>query len=348
MTEENLTQAPEEVFDILTKLGEGSYGSVYKARHKESKEIFAIKQVPLESDFQETIKEISIMQQCDSSFVVKYYGSYFRTDDLWIIMEYCGAGSVLDIMKARGKFWGLPKGKVKTLSEVEMAIILKNSLSGLEYLHLRKKIHMDIKAANILLTDDGHVKLADFGVAGQLTDTLAKRNTFKGTASWIAPEVINATGYNCLADIWSLGITSLEMAEGKAPYAELNPFRVIFIIPKNPPPTLKHHEKWSDQFIEFVSKCLVMDPECRSTASTLLEHDFMKNAKTKDALNDMIAEAKEAQDQFHPTKSISEDKKSDQGSSREDSENGTMIELESSVNTMIIDQSATLKSKFNS
>ena len=314
---------------------------MYKARHKQSNEIFAIKQVPVESDFQETIKEIAIMQQCDSSFVVKYFGSYFRTNDLWIIMEYCGAGSILDIMKLRGQFWNLPRGKVKTLTEDEMSVILKNTLLGLEYLHLRKKIHMDIKAANILLTDDGHVKLADFGVAGQLTDTLAKRNTFKGTASWIAPEVIKATGYNCLADIWSLGITSLEMAEGKAPYAELNPFRVIFIIPKNPPPTLKHSEKWSDSFKDFIGKALVMDPEARSSATNLLEHDFIKNSKSLDFLKQMISEAKEAQDQFYAnnpgiieTKIKALNKAMDEIDAN--TENGTMIELESNLGTLVI------------
>ena len=159
-----------QVFDILSKLGEGSYGSVFKALHKDSKQILAIKQVPVDTDLQEIIKEISIMQQCDSPYVVKYYGSYFKNTDLWIVMEYCGAGSVSDIMRLRKK----------TLSEDEIGTILCDTLKGLEYLHLRKKIHRDIKAGNILLNSEGHAKLADFGVAGQLTDTMAKRNTVIG------------------------------------------------------------------------------------------------------------------------------------------------------------------------
>ncbi|XP_067146463.1 serine/threonine-protein kinase 3 isoform X8 [Apteryx mantelli] len=215
LSEDSLTKQPEEVFDVLEKLGEGSYGSVFKAIHKESGQVVAIKQVPVESDLQEIIKEISIMQQCDSPYVVKYYGSYFKNTDLWIVMEYCGAGSVSDIIRLRNK----------TLTEDEIATILKSTLKGLEYLHFMRKIHRDIKAGNILLNTEGHAKLADFGVAGQLTDTMAKRNTVIGTPFWMAPEVIQEIGYNCVADIWSLGITSIEMAEGKPPYADIHPMR---------------------------------------------------------------------------------------------------------------------------
>jgi serine/threonine kinase 3 len=154
-------------------------------------------------------------------------------------MEYCGAGSVLDIMKLRGIYHGLPRGEVLTMSEEEIATILSDTLKGLEYLHLRKKIHRDIKAGNILLNSEGHAKLADFGVAGQLTDTMAKRNTVIGTPFWMAPEVIQEIGYDCVADIWSLGITSIEMAEGKAPYGEIHPMRAIFMIPSKPPPSFR-------------------------------------------------------------------------------------------------------------
>ncbi|ERL94311.1 hypothetical protein D910_11592 [Dendroctonus ponderosae] len=283
LSEESLTRQPEEVFDIICKLGEGSYGSVYKALHKESGQVLAIKQVPVDTDLQEIIKEISIMQQCDSPYVVKYYGSYFKNTDLWIVMEYCGAGSVSDIMRLRKK----------TLSEVEIATVLSDTLKGLEYLHLRRKIHRDIKAGNILLNSEGHAKLADFGVAGQLTDTMAKRNTVIGTPFWMAPEVIQEIGYNCVADIWSLGITALEMAEGKPPYGDIHPMRAIFMIPTKPPPSFREPDKWSPEFIDFVSVCLVKIPEERATATDLLSHVFIGNAKAPSILSSMIQEAHE-------------------------------------------------------
>ncbi|XP_051826870.1 serine/threonine-protein kinase 3 isoform X1 [Antechinus flavipes] len=289
LSEDSLTKQPEEVFDVLEKLGEGSYGSVFKAIHKESGQVVAIKQVPVESDLQEIIKEISIMQQCDSPYVVKYYGSYFKNTDLWIVMEYCGAGSVSDIIRLRNK----------TLIEDEIATILKSTLKGLEYLHFMRKIHRDIKAGNILLNTEGHAKLADFGVAGQLTDTMAKRNTVIGTPFWMAPEVIQEIGYNCVADIWSLGITSIEMAEGKPPYADIHPMRAIFMIPTNPPPTFRKPELWSDEFTDFVKKCLVKSPEQRATATQLLQHPFIKNAKQVSILRDLITEAMDIKAKRH-------------------------------------------------
>ncbi|KAJ8020780.1 Serine/threonine-protein kinase 4 [Holothuria leucospilota] len=281
LSEDNLRKAPEEVFDLLEKLGEGSYGSVYKANHKETGQILAIKQVPVDTDLQEIIKEISIMQQCNSPHVVKYYGSYFKNTDLWIVMEYCGAGSVSDIMRRRSK----------TLTEAEIATILQSTLKGLEYLHFMRKIHRDIKAGNILLNNEGHSKLADFGVAGQLTDTMAKRNTVIGTPFWMAPEVIQEIGYDCKADIWSLGITALEMAQGKPPYADIHPMRAIFMIPTKPPPTFTEPERWSPEFIDFTSLCLVKNPEERATATDLLNHPFIKNAQPLSILKEMINES---------------------------------------------------------
>ncbi|XP_017779525.1 PREDICTED: serine/threonine-protein kinase 3 isoform X2 [Nicrophorus vespilloides] len=355
LSEESLTRQPEEVFDILCKLGEGSYGSVYKALHKESGQVLAIKQVPVDTDLQEIIKEISIMQQCDSPYVVKYYGSYFKNTDLWIVMEYCGAGSVSDIMRLRKK----------TLSEDEIATILCDTLKGLEYLHLRRKIHRDIKAGNILLNSEGHAKLADFGVAGQLTDTMAKRNTVIGTPFWMAPEVIQEIGYDCVADIWSLGITALEMAEGKPPYGEIHPMRAIFMIPTKPPPSFREPDIWSPEFIDFVSICLVKNPEERATASTLLQHVFIGNAKQPSILSQMISEAQQIRkNQNHRTimlpnsggikPNIIEDSDEDvalgnqtmvqcvdegtlvPGTLVSMSQSGTLVELESELGTMVI------------
>ncbi|XP_029908035.1 serine/threonine-protein kinase 4-like [Myripristis murdjan] len=316
LSEDSLTKQPEEVFDVLEKLGEGSYGSVFKAHLKETGEIVAIKQVPVESDLQEIIKEISIMQQCNSPHVVRYYGSYFKNSDLWIVMEYCGAGSVSDIIRIRNK----------TLTEEEIAAILQATLKGLEYLHFMRKIHRDIKAGNILLNSEGQAKLADFGVAGQLTDTMAKRNTVIGTPFWMAPEVIQEIGYNCVADIWSLGITAIEMAEGKPPYADIHPMRAIFMIPTNPPPTFRNPDQWSSAFQDFVSKCLVKNPENRATATHLLQHPFIKSAKPSSILRALITDAMEIKlKRQEEAEQREQDADDDDNSDEDEVDQGTMV-----------------------
>lgn len=180
---------------------------------------------------------------------------------------------------------------------VDLLIMGVRLLLGLEYLHQRRKIHRDIKAGNILLNSEGHAKLADFGVAGQLTDTMAKRNTVIGTPFWMAPEVIQEIGYDCGADIWSLGITALEMAEGKPPYGDIHPMRAIFMIPSKPPPSFRDPDKWSPELIDFVSRCLVKNPEERATASELLRHPFIIQAKPVAILQKMIAEASRLQEE---------------------------------------------------
>ncbi|KAJ8259585.1 hypothetical protein GJAV_G00171130 [Gymnothorax javanicus] len=320
LSEDSLTKQPEEVFDMLEKLGEGSYGSVFKANYKETGEIVAIKQVPVESDLQEIIKEISIMQQCNSPHVVKYYGSYFKGSDLWIVMEYCGAGSISDIIRLRNK----------TLTEEEIATVVQSTLKGLEYLHFMRKIHRDIKAGNILLNAEGQAKLADFGVAGQLTDTMAKRNTVIGTPFWMAPEVIQEIGYNCVADIWSLGITAIEMAEGKPPYADIHPMRAIFMIPTNPPPTFRNPEQWSQQFQDFVSQCLVKNPENRATATQLLQHPFIKNAKSSSILKALINDAMETKLRKMEAQLREQDQEEEENSEDDEVDQGTMVRAVSS------------------
>lgn len=348
LSEESLEQPPEKVFDIMYKLGEGSYGSVYKALHKESSCIVAIKLVPVESDLHEIIKEISIMQQCDSPYVVRYYGSYFKQYDLWICMEYCGAGSVSDIMRLRKK----------TLTEDEIATILSDTLKGLVYLHLRRKIHRDIKAANILLNTEGYAKLADFGVAGQLTDTMAKRNTVIGTPFWMAPEVIEEIGYDCVADIWSLGITALEMAEGKPPYGDIHPMRAIFMIPQKPPPSFREPDRWSTEFIDFVSKCLVKNPDERATATELLEHEFIRNAKHRSILKNMLEETCGIREQQRADREKQRDKYAvgvamSQAKSLATHESGLMLQEEEAeynsgtVKTFIDDPGTLVPEKFN-
>jgi len=222
----------------------------------------------------EIIEEISILAGLNSPYVTKYYGSYLKGSDLWIIMEFCSGGSCCDLMKAGN------------ISEEYIMIIMKELLQGLEYLHGDGKLHRDVKAANILLSATGQVKLADFGVSGQLTATMTKKNTFVGTPFWMAPEVIKQAGYDHKADIWSLGITAIELANGEPPYSDIHPMKVLFIIPKNAPPRLEG--KFSDLFKDFVAQCMRKDPKDRPTAKELQKHPFIRKARKPVYLTELI------------------------------------------------------------
>eukprot|EP01112_Ceratiomyxa_fruticulosa_P015868 TRINITY_DN4733_c0_g1_i1.p1 TRINITY_DN4733_c0_g1~~TRINITY_DN4733_c0_g1_i1.p1 ORF type:complete len:421 (+),score=86.42 TRINITY_DN4733_c0_g1_i1:205-1467(+) len=266
---------PEQLFRVIEVVGQGSFGIVCTCEHITTGAIVAIKFIEIEDEEDESgnkglLRELDIMKSSNGcAQMVQYHGSYLKEGHLMIVMEYCNGGSVQDIIKLC---------KVQ-LTEDQIGAILYHMLEGLQYLHTNKILHRDVKAGNVLLTSDGKAKLADFGVSARLMNADQKQKTVVGSPYWMSPEVIISTGYDHKADIWSLGITCLEMAEGRPPHYEISPMRVIFIIPHRPPPTLHDPSRWSPEFKNFVDSCLNKDPALRPTTVELLNHPFITRHK---------------------------------------------------------------------
>ncbi|KAM9741828.1 mitogen-activated protein kinase kinase kinase kinase 4-like isoform 2-T2 [Menidia menidia] len=271
---------PAGIFELVEVVGNGTYGQVYKGRHVKTGQLAAIKVMEVTEEEEEEIKlEINMLKSYSHHRnIATYYGAFIKKGpagqdhQLWLVMEYCGAGSVTDLVK---------KTKGNCLKEDWIAYICREVLRGLSHLHSHHVIHRDIKGQNVLLTENAEVKLVDFGVSAQLDKTIGRRNTFIGTPYWMAPEVIacdenpDAT-YDYRSDLWSLGITALEMAEGAPPLCDMHPMRALFLIPRNPPPKLKS-KKWSKRFLSFVDSCLVKNHLHRPTTDALLRHAFIRD-----------------------------------------------------------------------
>ncbi|XP_034418510.1 TRAF2 and NCK interacting kinase a isoform X1 [Cyclopterus lumpus] len=271
---------PAGIFELVELVGNGTYGQVYKGRHVKTGQLAAIKVMDVTGEEEEEIKaEINMLKKYSHHRnIATYYGAFIKKnppgidDQLWLVMEFCGAGSVTDLIK---------NTKGNSLKEEWTAYICREILRGLTHLHQHKVIHRDIKGQNVLLTENAEVKLVDFGVSAQLDRTVGRRNTFIGTPYWMAPEVIacdenpEAT-YDFKSDLWSLGITAIEMAEGAPPLCDMHPMRALFLIPRNPAPRLKS-KKWSKKFQSFIESCLVKSHSQRPSTEQLLKHPFIRD-----------------------------------------------------------------------
>ncbi|KAK1154413.1 serine/threonine-protein kinase 10-like [Acipenser oxyrinchus oxyrinchus] len=280
---------PETDWDTLGELGDGAFGKVYKARSKSTGVLVASKviEVKNEEELEDYITEIDILASCCHGNIVRLFDALLFENRLSILIEFCPGGALDAIMLE------LERG----LSEPQIQVVCKQTLQALEYLHGNKIIHRDLKTGNILLTMEGDVKLADFGVSAKNTSTQQKRATFIGTPYWMAPEVIQCetskdAPYSCKADIWSLGITLIEAAEMEPPYHDLNPMRVLLKITKSEPPSLPQPRLWSSDFKAFLRRALEKNVEARGTAGQLLQHSFVSGVCGNGPLKELIAEAK--------------------------------------------------------
>ncbi|XP_029957390.1 serine/threonine-protein kinase TAO1 isoform X2 [Salarias fasciatus] len=277
---------PEKLFSDLREIGHGSFGAVYFARDVRTNEVVAIKKMSYSGKqsnekWQDIIKEVKFLQRIRHPNSIEYKGCYLREHTAWLVMEYC-LGSASDLLEVHKK----------PLQEVEIAAITHGALQGLAYLHSHNMIHRDVKAGNILLTEPGQVKLADFGSAS----IASPANSFVGTPYWMAPEVILAMDegqYDGKVDVWSLGITCIELAERKPPLFNMNAMSALYHIAQNESPTLQSSE-WTDYFRNFIDSCLQKIPQDRPHSDDMLGHAFLQRERPDSVLMDLIQRTKDA------------------------------------------------------
>ncbi|XP_030298463.1 STE20-like serine/threonine-protein kinase isoform X2 [Sparus aurata] len=300
---------PEEIWEIIGELGDGAFGKVFKAQNKQNGTLAAAKVIDTktEDELEDYMVEIDILASCDHHHIVKLLDAFYFEGKLWILIEFCAGGAVDAIMLELER----------PLTEPQIRVVCRQTLEALIYLHENKVIHRDLKAGNILLSLDGEVKLADFGVSAKNTKTLQRRDSFIGTPYWMAPEVVMCETskdrpYDYKADIWSLGVTLIELAQIEPPNHEMNPMRVLLKIAKSEPPTLMHPSRWSPEFNDFLRKSLDKNVDNRWGPVQLLQHPFVASVTDSRPLRELIAEAKaEVTEEIEDSKEEEEEEEPD-------------------------------------
>ncbi|XP_065368643.1 serine/threonine-protein kinase 10 isoform X2 [Calliphora vicina] len=278
---------PAEIWEIVGELGDGAFGKVYKALNKETTQYAAAKMCILEAvaDLSDHMVEIDILSEIKHPNIVELYEAFYIDLKLWMLIEYCDGGALDSIMVELEK----------PLNEPQIAYVCKHMTEGLDFLHKNKVIHRDLKAGNVLLTMEGGVKLADFGVSAKNKHTLQKHDTFIGTPYWMAPELVlcetfRDNPYDQQVDIWSLGITLIELAQMEPPNSEMSPMRVLLKIQKSDPPKLDQPSRWSKEFNDFLKNSLVKDPQQRPSTEALLQHAFINREIDAKPIKDLLLE----------------------------------------------------------
>ncbi|XP_017147515.1 serine/threonine-protein kinase 10 isoform X3 [Drosophila miranda] len=280
---------PAEFWEMVGELGDGAFGKVYKAQHREHRRFAAAKMCTLEDEenLSDHMVEIDILSEIKHPNIVELYEAFSLEDKLWMLIEYCDGGALDSIMVELEK----------PLTEPQIAYVCKHMTEGLTFLHKNKVIHRDLKAGNVLLTMEGGVKLADFGVSAKNKHTMQKHDTFIGTPYWMAPELVlcetfRDNPYDHKVDIWSLGITLIELAQMEPPNSEMSPMRVLLKIQKSEPPKLEQPSRWSKEFNDFLKKSLVKDPQLRPTSDVLVQHSFINRDLDCKPIKDLLLEYK--------------------------------------------------------
>jgi p21-activated kinase 1 len=284
---------PREIFRGFTKIGQGASGGVYTGHERGSNRLVAIKQMNLEQQPKKDliINEILVMKESSHPNIVNYLDSFLTEGELWVVMEFMEGGSLTDVVT------------FNIMTEGQIASVCRETLKGLQHLHSKGVIHRDIKSDNILLSNEGNIKLTDFGFCATINEAQNKRTTMVGTPYWMAPEVVTRKEYGRKVDIWSLGIMSIEMIEGEPPYLTESPLRALWLIATNGTPQIKNESELSSVFKDFLYFALKVDPEKRASAHDLLRHEFMKHCVDLSQLAPLVRSAREQRAQEKARKS---------------------------------------------